>query len=40
MGIIVSDVKWGMPLAVICIGTSFIWDAIAIKDAKAKKDKK
>lgn len=31
MGIIVSDVKWGLPLAVICIGLSLIYNAATSK---------
>ncbi|PHM60924.1 LiaI-LiaF-like domain-containing protein [Xenorhabdus ishibashii] len=33
-GVISSDVKWGIPLAIICIGASFIYDAIKGKDKK------
>ena len=31
MGFIVSDVKWGLPLAVICIGLSLIYNAAKSK---------
>lgn len=33
-GLISTDVKWGMPLAVTCIGLSLLFDAI-----KAKKER-
>ncbi|MDU6441333.1 MAG: hypothetical protein E6559_15760 [Pantoea sp.] len=33
-GLISTDVKWGMPLAVTCIGLSLLFDSI-----KAKKDR-
>lgn len=33
-GVIQGDYKWGLPLAVICIGASFIYDAY--RDAKSK----
>ncbi|HHQ6628293.1 TPA: hypothetical protein ACSTL5_004861 [Serratia fonticola] len=33
-GFITSNVKWGLPLAVTCIGMSLIYDAISAKKAK------
>jgi len=34
LGLFSTDVKWGIPLAVICIGLSLLFDAI-----KSKKDR-
>lgn len=34
LGLVSADVKWGMPLAVICFGMSLIFDAV-----KAKKER-
>jgi len=31
VGVIASDVKWGLPLAVICIGVSLIYNAVKSK---------
>lgn len=31
MGVITSDAKWGLPLAVICIGLSLIYNAVQTK---------
>lgn len=30
-GLISTDVKWGMPLAVTCIGLSLLFDSIKVK---------
>lgn len=34
LGVVSADVKWGMPLAVICFGLHLIYEAI-----KAKKER-
>lgn len=31
LGVISADIKWGMPLAVICFGLSLIYDAVKTK---------
>jgi len=33
-GVIISNVKWGLPLAVTCIGMSLIYEAISTKKTK------
>lgn len=33
-GVITSNIKWGLPLAVTCIGMSLIYEAISTKKAK------
>lgn len=39
MGVIVSDVKWGLPLAVICIGLSLIYNAATSRQKNDPADK-
>ncbi len=39
MGVIVSDVKWGLPLAVICIGLSLIYNAATSRQKTDPADK-
>lgn len=31
-GVIAGDVKWGLPLAVICFGASIVYDSIKKKN--------
>lgn len=33
-GVITSDTQWGLPLAVMCIGMSLIYNAVLQKNAK------
>lgn len=30
-GVIAGDVKWGLPLAIICFGASIVYDAVKSK---------
>lgn len=39
MGVIVSDVKWGLPLAVICIGLSLIYNSATSRQKTDPADK-
>lgn len=37
LGLISTDVKWGMPLAITCIGLSLLFDAIKAKRNRSDK---
>ena len=36
-GLVSTDIKWGMPLAIICIGLSLFFDAIKAKTGRSDK---
>lgn len=35
-GLISTDVKWGIPLAVTCFGVSLVWEAIQSRNQSNK----
>lgn len=37
LGVVSADVKWGMPLAVICFGLHLIYEAIKAKKERSDK---
>lgn len=28
LGLVTADMKWGMPLVVVCFGASLVWDSL------------